>query len=263
MPEPTSTATTAPAPTATEGPGAVEEPLGFPLDPQTVTGKVTGAEGSRRIEWGAGPAAGTYTEQDQVSSDPDVANASGWDCRVHVDYEGRPAVDWYIPVGTPIVATMDGIATLYAITVTNAFDYWGVSREPYLGNPDYQNAPLAPFPGPGGGKGVYVEIASGTFVTEAAHLHLVSTVAALDEVAFLPGFDRSSDYASLFAPMRGYLEVTAVARWDVKRGEVIGFSGDSGYSEGPHLHYTVRRSGGGLLCPTEEVGFEDGGWLFR
>jgi hypothetical protein len=63
--------------------------------------------------------------------------------------------------------------------------------------------------------------------------------------------------------MRGYLDATAVARWPVRRGEVIGYSGDSGYSEGPHLHYTVRRTDGELLCPTTEDGFGDGGWLFR
>ncbi len=49
---------------------------------------------------------------------------------------------------------------------------------------------------------------------------------------------------------------------DVRKGEVIGYSGDSGYSEAPHLHYTVAYAGAGnLLCPTDEPGFNDRGWL--
>jgi LmbE family N-acetylglucosaminyl deacetylase len=72
------------------------------------------------------------------------------------------------------------------------------------------------------------------------------------------------DYAEAFGTMRAFNDATAVARWEVRAGEVIGYSGDSGYSEAPHLHYTVRRTGSmTLLCPTNEPGFSDGGWLFR
>lgn len=64
--------------------------------------------------------------------------------------------------------------------------------------------------------------------------------------------------------MPGYTDATLVAEWSVERGDIIGYSGDAGYSEAPHLHYTVRRTGGGrLLCPTGEAGFADGGWLIR
>jgi hypothetical protein len=158
---------------------------------------------------------------------------------------------------------MPGTATLYVITLSNAFDYYGVDREPYLGDPDRTRAPLSPFPGPGGGKGVYVVIEGGGFVTEYAHLELRPTLAAVPAGAYLPGFSAATDYESRFTAMRGFQDATALARWPVTRGEVIGRSGDAGYSEAPHLHYTVRRAGGPLLCPTGEAGFLDGGWLLR
>jgi murein DD-endopeptidase MepM/ murein hydrolase activator NlpD len=50
----------------------------------------------------------------------------------------------------------------------------------------------------------------------------------------------------------------------VSRGDVIGFTGDSGYSEAPHLHYEITRlSDERQLCPTGENGFDDGSWLTR
>lgn len=226
---------------------------------------MVGEPGSRTISWGAGPTASEYTRFDQPSTDPDRANRSGWNCRVHVEYEGQPAVDWYIQEGTPVVATMAGLATLYAITVSNAFDYYDVNREPYIGSPDRDRAAIVPFPGVSGGKGVFVRVENDQFVTEYAHLDLVATARqVVPPQAFLNGYTPDSDYAALFAPLRDFRTTTAVARWEVRRGDLIGLSGDSGYSEAPHLHYTVRRAGGSsLLCPTEEAGFMDGGWLLK
>jgi murein DD-endopeptidase MepM/ murein hydrolase activator NlpD len=251
------------APTPTAVPSDANEPLGFPIDPSATLGLVEGAPGSRSIRWGAGPEAGAYTRDDQVSDEADRANRSGWNCGVHVEYEGQPAVDWYIPAGTPVRSTMDGTATLYVITISNAFDYYGVDREPYLGNPDRNRAPLSPFAGPGGGKGVFVSVESDEFVTEYAHLDLTSTLPAAPAGAFLEGYSPTTEYAALFEDMRDYRDATAIASWPVDRGDMLGMSGDAGYSEGPHLHYTVRRAGGGLLCPTGEAGFEDGGWLLK
>jgi murein DD-endopeptidase MepM/ murein hydrolase activator NlpD len=245
-------------------PASSPAPLGFPLDPALRCGLVEGAVGSRTLTWGAGSAVAAYSRDDQPSEDPERANRCGWNARTHVEYEGQPAVDWYVPAGTPIVATMDGVATLLVITMANPFDVYGVDREPYLGNPDRARAPLSPFPGPGGGKGVFVRIVNEQFQTEYAHLDLAASLEVVPRGAYLDGFSEQTDFAGMFGPLRDFQTFTPVASWDVRRGDVIGLSGDSGYSEAPHLHYTVRRSGAsGLLCPTTEPGFEDGGWLFR
>jgi murein DD-endopeptidase MepM/ murein hydrolase activator NlpD len=224
---------------------------------------VVGEPGARTIQWGEGLPVESYTRDDQPSADPVRANASGWNCRVHLEYEGQPAVDWYFQSSTPIIATMDGVATLYVITISNAFDYYGIAREPYMGNPDRTRAPLAPFPGPSGGKGVFVLVENDGFAAEYAHLDLQATLSLVPPNAFLPGYSASADY-STFGAMRDFRASTPIARWRVSSGDVIGLSGDSGYSEAPHLHYTIRRSGGAsLLCPTDEAGFVDGGWLFK
>ena len=257
---PTPTAT----PTTVATPAAAEDPLGFPIDPTLRLGLVGEAMGSRTIRWGAGPEAQEFSRYDQPSDDPELANRSGWNCRVHVEYEGQPAVDWYIPVGTPVMATMDGTATLYAITVTNAFDYYGVDREPYIGNPDRTRASVSPFPGPSGGKGVFVRVENAEFSTDYAHLDLAQSLSVVPVETFLPNYTPDSDYAAVFAPMLAFNAATPIAQWPVRRGDLIGLSGDSGYSEAPHLHYTIRRAGDPLLlCPTEETGFADGAWLMK
>ena len=225
---------------------------------------VAGAVGSRMLRWGEGAAALEYSRDDQPAGDPTRANRCGWNARTHFEYEGQPAVDWYLPVGTPVIATMDGLATLLINTVSNPFDVYGVSREPYIGDPDRSRAPLSPFPGVGGGQGVFVRIENEQFRTDSAHLELPPTLESVPDDAFLGGYGPSFDYAAAFAPLRDFRVATAIAAWPVCKGDVIGFTGDSGYSEAPHLHYAVRRAGSNTaLCPTSEPGFEDNGWLFR
>lgn len=262
---PAATATTPPTAAPTATPARDEsQPLGFPLDENARLGRVVGTRGSRTIAWGDGPTVRDYSLRDQLSADPETANDSGWDCRVHQDYEGAPAVDWYVPAGTAVRATMSGTATLYIVTVTNAFAYYSVPGEPYLGNPDRARAPIVPFAGPGGGKGVFVEVQNAGFVTDYGHMEPIATVANLPVSAFLPGYGPESDYASLFARVRDFQTFTAIGRWPVRAGDVIGFVDSTGYSEAPHLHYTIRRAGAAtLLCPTNEAGFADGGWLGR
>lgn len=239
------------------------EPIGFPIEPSLRLGVVVGEVGSRRIEWDAGRDALSYSRDDQVSDDPERANASGWNCRTHAEYEAQAAVDWDVPEGTPVYSTMDGVATLSIVTVSNAFDYYGVDREPYLGNPDRSRAGVVPFPGPGGGKGVFVTVVNDSFATEYGHLNLDLTIRSVPPAAFLPGYGPRFDFAGAFASMRDFRVFTSIAGWNVRRGDLLGFSGDSGYSAEPHLHYTVRRIGGPLLCPTAEEGFTDGAWLVR
>ena len=262
--------TPSPVPAATATPAPSLEPVGFPLDPKLHADRVAGKVGSRRIEAGAGPTLLDYSSRQQAADDPAQANESGWDCRVHVEYENAPAVDWYVQPGEPVRATMDGVATLTINTTVNAFDHYGVSREPYIGNPDRARAPVAPFPGPGGGMGVYVSVANDAFRTDYGHFDLAPTIAGVPDGApdgpsgFAAGYTRATDYASAFAAPRSAGIGDTIATWPVRRGDVIGFTGDTGYSEAPHLHYQITRlSDGARLCPTSEPGFDDAGWLFR
>lgn len=271
------TATTVPAPTAPPSPVPSAtppatpttrsprlDPVGFPIDPATRLGVVTGDLSSRAIRWSQGPTAIDYSRDDQPSEDPDRANRCGWNARLHVEYEGQPAVDWYIPPGTPVFATMDGTATLLINTVSNPFDVYGVNREPYLGNPDRERAPIVPFPGPGGGQGVFVRIENAGYRTDSAHFDIAATVPAIPRDGWLDGYGPDHDFVAAFAALRDFRVATPVARWEVRAGDVIGASGDSGYSEAPHLHYAIRRQGfANALCPTAEPGFDDAGWLFR
>jgi murein DD-endopeptidase MepM/ murein hydrolase activator NlpD len=264
---PTPAPSPSPEPSATSTPQPVvdtSEPTGFPIDPSTKLGLVVGHGADRHVDWSAGPDALTHSRDNQVSGDSDLANNSGWDCRTHVEYEGQPAVDWYVPIGTPVYATMDGVATLNIVTVGNAFDYNGVPRGPYMGNPEREEAPVAPFGAMSGGKGVFVEIQNDGFLIDYGHLDPALTIASVQPLAFVEGYGPGYDFMTAFATIRDFRVYTTVAQWTVKRGDLIGYAGDVGYSDAPHLHYSIKRVGeSSLLCPTNEAGFEGGGWLFK
>lgn len=260
----TGSLTPAPSAAPTSTPNAPRnEPRGFPLDPEVPTDAVIGERGVRAILSGGGPTVRQHSLA-QASADADVANGAGWDCRVHAEYEGSPAVDWYVPVGTPVYATMDGEALLIVNTVVNGFDYHGVDREPYLGNPDRSRAPLNPFPGPGGGLGSFVSIfgADGSYRADYGHLELTRTLQAVPEGAFAEGYSRDPAWTARFTVPQETTTGAQVARWPVRRGDVIGYTGDAGYSEAPHLHYQITGPDGRKLCPTTEEGFGENGWLF-
>jgi hypothetical protein len=266
-PVPTRSPTPTPTPAATPTPPRAKfEPTGFPLRASLRVNLVIGKKGSRQIATAEGPALADYAEVNQPGDDPVAANAGGWNCRTHQEYEGKPAVDWYVPEGQPVYATLDGGATLYIVTTVNSFDYYGVDREPYYGDPDRARAPTDPFAGrPGGGKGVFVQVENERYVAGYGHLSLSRTLEAVPSGAFIEPYGPAFDYAGTFGVPRRFDEFDAVARWEVRAGDVIGYTGDTGYSEAPHLHYELAARGPepAGLCPTREEGFGESGWLFR
>lgn len=238
--------------------------MGLPLPADAVTGVVGLENGVRVLHWGEGATVLEVTRDQHPAVDPWLANSSGWNCQLHVEYEGAPAVDWYVPVGTPVYATMDGEATLLVNTLANAFDWYGVPREPYLGDPDRARAPISAFPGPGGGQGVFVRLRNEQYSVDFGHLEVGPTVDMIPVEAFVGGYGREYPYAETFAAPRDFRTADVVAAWQVRRGDLFGYTGDMGYSEAPHLHYAITRlADGARLCPTAEAGFADGGWVLR
>lgn len=240
------------------------EPTGLPLPADAVTGVVRLENGVRMLHWDEGATVLEVSRDQHPAADPWLANSSGWNCALHMEYEGSPAADWYVPVGTPVYATMDGEAILLVNTTSNGFDWWEVPREPYLGDPDRARAPIAPFPGPGGGLGVYVAVLNSEYRVDFGHLEIGPTLEAVPPDAFEAGFGPDFPFAETYAEPQDFRTADVVARWQVRRGDLIGYTGDAGYSEAPHLHYTITRlADGARLCPNAEPGFDDAGWVLR
>ncbi len=58
------------------------------------------------------------------------------------------------------------------------------------------------------------------------------------------GYGREYPYAETFASPRDFRTADVVAAWQVRRGDLLGYTGDAGYSEAPHLHYLDHAAGG-------------------
>lgn len=250
-------------PTATPDPAA-NEPVGFPVDPtlrplqvlETPLGKVLAPPSP------TGPTVVEVARDYQTRPANDAeANRYGWNCRVHTKHEGAPGVDWYLPAGTPVLATMRGQAELYIVSTANSFAYYGVDPRLTLGLPA-PTTPLYPLPGPSGGLGVFVSILNGNLRAEYGHLDLDLTLALVPEEAFIAPFSKGFNYRARFSRPLPPDQVTLIATWPVEKGEVIGYVGNTGYSDVPHLHYqVVTRDRRTKFCPTREP-FPGSGWLF-
>lgn len=252
---------TAASPSPTVSPN---EPVGFPLAPNLRPSRVLDTPQGRTVAPPAenGPTAVDVARTYQTRLENDLeANRFGWNCRLHNTYEGAPAVDWYLPLGTPVLATMRGQAELYVITTVNSFDYYGVDPHVLLGLPPSSQSRY-PFPGPSGGMGVFVSILNGPLRAEYGHLDLTRTLASVPSTAFIAPYGKAYGYDAAFNRPLNPDQGTVVARWQVNRGDTVGFVGNNGYSDVSHLHYQIitpdRRT---KYCPTNED-FPLSGWLF-
>ncbi len=191
------------------------------------------------------------------------SNRYGWNCRLHDKHEGTgPAVDWYLPSGTPITTVMGGEAELYVITTANSYEFYRVDPSITLGLPA-PGVPLYPLPGPSGGMGVFVSVLNGTLRAEYGHLDLPTTLPLVPESAFVPPFHRGFNYEGRFGRPIDYQQTTLIARWTARKGDIIGSVGNTGYSDVPHLHYQiVTKDRSTKFCPTREQ-FPSSGWLFQ
>ncbi len=98
---------------------------------------------------------------------------------------------------------------------------------------------------PGGfGKALYVRHASGY---STVYGHLDRFTPAIDDYVKSQQYEKKSFLVTLF---------TTREKFPVKQGEVIAYSGNSGSSAGPHLHYEIRKSEGEI--PVNPLMFDFG-----
>ncbi|MBI2887194.1 MAG: M23 family metallopeptidase [Chloroflexi bacterium] len=254
------------APNPTANPQAArDEPVGFPL-PLNVRPMRVVETGQGRAVVPAAPDGPTVLEvardyQPRQANDME-ANRYGWNCRLHDSYEGAPGVDWYLPAGTPVIATMRGDAELYVVTTANSFAYYGVPTDIMLGLPPPTTARY-PLPGPSGGMGVFVSVLNGSLRAEYGHLDLGATLPLVPRNAFVQPHSPTFAFDATFSRPRNFDQYTLVARWPVQRGDTVGRVGNTGYSDVPHLHYQIMNAERTTkYCPTRER-FPGAGWLFQ
>ena len=93
--------------------------------------------------------------------------------------------------------------------------------------------------GDGAGRGVDIRADRGTPVRAPAG-GTVTFAASQQEYGNTIILDHGQDVRSVY----GHLSQRAVQQGDrVERGQVIGYSGNTGRSTGPHLHFTVLKNG--------------------
>jgi len=98
---------------------------------------------------------------------------------------------------------------------------------------------------PGGfGRALYIKHPTG-FSTVYGHLERFSP--EIEKYVTDQQYERKSFLVSLFPPK---------GKFDVKQGELIAYSGNSGSSGGPHLHYEIRKSDSEI--PVNPLMFEFG-----
>lgn len=122
------------------------------------------------------------------------------------------------------LADLQNIPSIRPVNVGYASSGYGMRRHPYTGQYQFH-------------KGEDIRLKQGTEVRATAD----GTVVVAGQYDFNLGLYIKIKHSNGFQTVYGHLnDVSIIAGNAVKRGELIGHSGNSGRSTAPHLHYEVR-----------------------
>ena len=183
---------------------------------------------ARSYGWGDGE--GTDTTATLVASAPGAPLASRGDADPTACPPQRPAFPAFSEEAKAKVAgsgdVLSGIVNGGAHQTL--FQGWGYSSDtfyvPYMGHPHFHTGWDIPMPV---GTRLYAPVAGVIKVYKDG-------MGALTQMLVAP-----SGHAYIFIHLSGY----AVTSGEVKAGQLIGYSGNTGYSGGPHLHLEMRPPG--------------------